>query len=243
MHLLSATNRKRLIYCALDLGITHFDTARFYSDGLSEATLGRTLEGRREKVTITTKFGLLPTPFMASLGMLAPPFRKARGLLNKLRLISYPRRSYTHKVLQRDLEASLRALRSDYVDIYCLHEPLSDSSIDDGIFEELQRNKEKGHLRFIGVAGAHIDSIVARYGSSLDVIQSEEASWSEYRFVPDISHSLFSSTLRKKHVRMGEDSMRQLLERALARRPEGSVIVQTRHPDHLKQIVAWAGGK
>jgi aryl-alcohol dehydrogenase-like predicted oxidoreductase len=244
VHLLAhEAQRQRLIQRAFDLGITHFDTARFYGDGLSETTLGKFLPENRAAVTIATKFGLLPTPLMGSLGMLAPPFRKGRSLLNKLGIVPYPQRSYTRETLQKSLEASLRALRTDYIDVYHLHEPLLDSDVREDVFEELEGSKRKGWIRFIGVSGAYIDTIVARFGSSLDVIQSAEASWSESRFVPDITHSLFSDALRAKGTEMGSDSIRQLLEEALFRRQAGSVIVQTRHPTHLEQLVAWAAGK
>jgi aryl-alcohol dehydrogenase-like predicted oxidoreductase len=43
VHLLDSRTRVALIEAALDLGITHFDTARFCSDGLSERTLGDVL--------------------------------------------------------------------------------------------------------------------------------------------------------------------------------------------------------
>jgi aryl-alcohol dehydrogenase-like predicted oxidoreductase len=243
MHLLSAADRKRLLQRAFELGITHFDTARLYSDGMSEVSLGNALRGIRDKITITTKFGLLPTPFIGSFGIAAKPFRKARSILNKLGVSRYPKRSYTHETLQKSLHASLRALRTDYIDIYCLHEPQLDSSVDEDLFEELERSKKNGYIRFIGVSGAHIDSIVAAFGASLDVIQSAEASWSESRFVPDITHSLFSDVIRVGGAPVREDSLRQLLEQALSRRRKGSVIVQTRHAAHLEQIVAWAAGK
>lgn len=59
-----ASNRTALIERALDLQASpHFDTARLYSDGLSRrSVLGTLLSSRRASVTITTKFGLKPTP-------------------------------------------------------------------------------------------------------------------------------------------------------------------------------------
>jgi hypothetical protein len=45
-----------LVHHALDRGITHFDTAESYTHGRSETTLGRALRGRRQDVTITTKY-------------------------------------------------------------------------------------------------------------------------------------------------------------------------------------------
>lgn len=45
-----------LVHHALDLGITHFDTADAYADGRAEEVLGRALRGRRQKVTLTSKY-------------------------------------------------------------------------------------------------------------------------------------------------------------------------------------------
>jgi aryl-alcohol dehydrogenase-like predicted oxidoreductase len=78
------------------------------------------------------------------------------------------------------------------VTIYCLHEPEPDTSVSGDLFEELERIKTQGDIRSFGVSGAYIDNIVASFGASLDVVQSAEASWTGSRFVPDITHSLFS---------------------------------------------------
>src|SRR5258708_30207239 len=63
-HMLTSANRQHLIRRALELGISHFDTARLYADGMSKRGLGEGIAGIRNKVTITTKFGMLPTPFI-----------------------------------------------------------------------------------------------------------------------------------------------------------------------------------
>lgn len=242
-HTFPQADREWLIQRALELGITHFDTARFYSDGLSEETLGRALAGKRQSVTIATKFGLVPTPFIASAGPAAPVLRKGRSLLNKLKLVEYPQRSYTRATLRKSLEASLRALRTDYIDIYCLHEPKADSKPEEGLFEDLLKEKQRGTIRWVGISGAEIDPLVATYGSSLDFIQSAEASWSESRFVPDVSHSLFSGTVAAGGSSEDGGTIRQLLEQALQRRPAGGVVVQSRSTHHLEKIVEWAAGK
>jgi len=243
VHLLEYASRLALIERALDLGITHFDTARFYSDGLSERTLGSTLGPRRKSVTIATKFGLLPTPVIGHLGSLAWPFRKGRSLLNKLRIVPYPRRSYAAATMQRALQQSLRALRTDYIDIYHVHEPLADSRLSDELIDALVRAKAAGSVRMIGVSGADIDGIVERYGHVFDVIQCAESTWSSARFVPDITHSLFSDAARRTTSGLSQDAIRRLLQVALKRRPEGSVIVQTRDPGRLEELVTFAERK
>lgn len=242
-HLLDEEARVSLVKHALNLGITHFDTARLYSDGLSEKTLGRLLPADRSSVTITTKFGLLPTPLIGSMGRAAAPARKARSLVNKLGVVPYPRRSYTPELMRKALRASLRALRTDYVDIYQLHEPLPDTHVSDELISELQRAKARGSIRAIGVSGpaADIDGTVGRYREAIDVIQTSEPSWGTQQWVPDITHSLFSEAARSAPGgKLSGDSIRRLLTDALGRRPQGAVIVQTSSPARLAQIIDFA---
>lgn len=52
----SLEDNEELVQYALDRGVTHFDTAESYTDGRAEAVLGRALRGRRQEVTITSKF-------------------------------------------------------------------------------------------------------------------------------------------------------------------------------------------
>jgi aryl-alcohol dehydrogenase-like predicted oxidoreductase len=242
-HLLDPATRVELIHRALDLGITHFDTARLYSDGLSEKTLGKVLARDRSSVTITTKFGLLPTQLIGSMGRAAAPARKVRTLLHKVGVVPYPRRSYTPDTMRKALHASLRALGTDYVDIYELHEPLPDTPLSDELFTELQELKATGNIRAIGVSGAahDIDPTVDRYRDAIDVIQSSESTWDAARWVPDITHSLFSQAAQSAAGNtLQSDTIRQLLNDALARRPQGAVIVQTSSPTRLAQLVEFA---
>src|SRR5215472_7737118 len=84
---------------ALDRGITFFDTASAYGDGHSEELLGVALAPHRDRVVIATKAGY--TRFDQ------PP-------------------DYAAQPLRRSLEASLRRLRSDHVDLLQLHNPSLD---------------------------------------------------------------------------------------------------------------------
>ncbi|WP_232375320.1 aldo/keto reductase [Mycolicibacterium baixiangningiae] len=225
---------------ALALGITHFDTARLYSDGLSERALGDLLAPRRAAVTISTKFGLLPTPLVGSMGKAAKPIRKVRTLADRLRLVPYPLRSYSAATMRKSLKASLRALKTDYIDIYEVHEPQADTVLSDELVTELERAKAAGTIRSIGVSGNEIDAVVQRYRGVFDVIQAAESSWDAALWVPDITHSLFSDTANRSSSTLPPGSIRKMLHEALVRRPEGAVIVQTRSPERLTQLVEFA---
>jgi aryl-alcohol dehydrogenase-like predicted oxidoreductase len=87
----------RVVQQALDAGCDFFDTAPPYGGGRSEKLLGRALAGVRPSVTICTKFG-----------------HSAEGL---------PPTNFDVAALRPSLEASLRRLRTDYVDVLLLHNP------------------------------------------------------------------------------------------------------------------------
>jgi aryl-alcohol dehydrogenase-like predicted oxidoreductase len=86
----------RLVDICLEAGVNLFDTADVYSDGLSEAILGKAIAGRRADVLISTKATFRTGPGPNDLG------------------------SSRHHLI-RACEASLRRLGTDYIDIYHLH--------------------------------------------------------------------------------------------------------------------------
>jgi len=83
---------------ALELGIGFFDTADMYGSGANEELLGRFLKGRRERVVLATKFGIVRTPGQYS-----------RTIDNNP---AYVRRA---------CDASLRRLGIDTIDLYYVH--------------------------------------------------------------------------------------------------------------------------
>jgi aryl-alcohol dehydrogenase-like predicted oxidoreductase len=94
---------RAVIDAAMDAGVTMLDTADTYGDGgASEELLGEVLAGRREQVVLATKFG------HQGYDMGYGPAAGGKGS-----------RAY----IRRAIEASLRRLRTDYVDLYQLHTP------------------------------------------------------------------------------------------------------------------------
>lgn len=87
---------RAVVEAALDAGVTFFDTADIYGGSLSEEFLGRALGSRREGVVVATKFGMEVGPGLQGA---APEY------------------------VARALDASLRRLGTDYVDLYQLHRP------------------------------------------------------------------------------------------------------------------------
>jgi aryl-alcohol dehydrogenase-like predicted oxidoreductase len=115
---------------ALDLGITLFDTARAYGFGAAEELLGEALrpeiQSARESIVIATKGGL----------------RNDGGL---------PVRDSSPAALRRDLEASLRSLGTDFVDLYQVHWPDPATPIAETA-RALDAFVREGKVRFVGVS-------------------------------------------------------------------------------------------
>lgn len=118
-----------LVDAALEAGVTLFDVADAYGaePGLSEAMLGRALGSRRDDVVLATKFG------MDMSGTNGPDFG-ARG---------------SRRYIVRAVEASLRRLGTDHIDLYQFHTPDPLTPIEETLdaLDELVRS---GKVRYIG---------------------------------------------------------------------------------------------
>jgi aryl-alcohol dehydrogenase-like predicted oxidoreductase len=168
----------RVLEAAFDSGVNFFDTAGSYAYGRSEALLGKVFGLRRDRVIIATKAGLLPSS-LARFGRFAVPvLGKARGLIapykRKLKKLSKRRQDFSSAHLMRSAEQSLRRLRSDYVDLFMLHNPPA-SVLDQGeVFEALEMLRQQGKIRHYGISAATIDDAVMCLGrQGVSAIQVE----------------------------------------------------------------------
>lgn len=118
----------RAIRCAMDVGITLFDTADTYGCGHGEEILGRALQGRRNGAVIATKFGYVCDP-------------SERSLIG-----SDARPQHIH----RACEASLRRLRTDWIDLYQFHIHDYDVERAAQVVETLEQLVAEGKVRWYG---------------------------------------------------------------------------------------------
>jgi aryl-alcohol dehydrogenase-like predicted oxidoreductase len=148
----------RLLAVAREAGINFFDTADMYSQGESEALLGRVFRAHRSEVTIATKAGYCLPGRRKLAGRLKPflkPVIKALGIKRE-NLPAATRgviaQDFSPAYLTRSLEASLRRLNTDYVDLFQLHSPPAEV-IERGDWEPaLARLKRAGKVRYYGIA-------------------------------------------------------------------------------------------
>jgi D-threo-aldose 1-dehydrogenase len=165
----SAAQRARLLDAAYDAGIRHFDVAPMYGFGLAEPELGAFVRGRRAELIIATKFGIRPTPVARCLARVQGPVRgflEARpALRDRARAnaagpskgpagrLLYAPEGYDSSGAKRSLERSLRALRTDYLDLILLHDPLPGSVHSDEVSAYLEQARTAGLIRSWGIAG------------------------------------------------------------------------------------------
>ena len=114
----------RIIHRALDAGINFIDTADVYSRGESEEIVGKALAGRRDDVVLATKVH-------GTMGDDPNQFGNSR------------------RWIVREVEDSLRRLKTDYIDLYQIHRPEADTDIDEtlGALTDLVR---QGKVRYLG---------------------------------------------------------------------------------------------
>lgn len=157
----SSNDALQVLRSALDAGITFYDTADMYSQGESEALIGKAFRDRRQQVVIATKGGFtLPTRrnLIKHIKPLVRPIIRALGL-KRARLPSGMSgalsQDFSPAYLTRALEGSLKRLQTDYVDLYQLHSP-GPSFVQTEAFGEalqtLERMKTQGKIRFYGIA-------------------------------------------------------------------------------------------
>jgi len=116
---------RAVVDAALDMGINLIDTADIYGNqGGSEDQLGQVLIGRRDDVVLATKFGQ----------DMGDGYGPARG---------------SRRYIRRAVEASLKRLRTDYIDLYQYHTPDNITPLDETL-AALDELVQEGKVRYIG---------------------------------------------------------------------------------------------
>lgn len=115
------------VRASINAGVNMVDTAAAYGlDGASERVVAKAIKGLRDKVVLATKLGVL-------------------------RIDGEYVRCLNTNIMRRELEDSLRRLETDYIDLYFIHWPDLNNSIDDAL-ELMTKFKQEGKIRAIGVS-------------------------------------------------------------------------------------------
>jgi len=169
---IGAAEASRLIDVCMDAGVNLIDTADLYSFGAAEEILGEVLQGRRQKLVISTKAFMRMGPGVHDVGL-------------------------SRKHLVEACEASLRRLRTDYIDVYLAHDPDSIVPVEETMraFDDLV---SQGKVRYTGCSnfsGWHVMKTLAvssRYGFVRHIAQQ-------------VNYSLLARDAEHELVPMGLD--------------------------------------
>ncbi|MFO7247145.1 MAG: aldo/keto reductase [Bacillota bacterium] len=135
---------------AKELGINFIDTAECYGDHLSEALIGQAIRGERDRWVVATKFG-----------------HKFHGFRDRTE-------HWSAAEVRQQLEESLKALQTDYIDLYQFHSGTDEVFDNDELWTMLDKEKQAGKIRFLGISlnkknSMHQVEAATRVGA--DVIQ------------------------------------------------------------------------
>jgi aryl-alcohol dehydrogenase-like predicted oxidoreductase len=156
------TEATRLVSICMDAGVNLFDTANIYSAGLAEEILGKAVHGRRDKVLISTKGTVRMGDGPNNLGS-----------------------SRSH--LTEQLDASLRRLGTDYIDVYHIHTYDAQTPLDETL-DALTNFVHQGKVRYIACSsfsGWHLMKSLAI---------SEKYGWQRY-----VAHQVYYSLVGREY--------------------------------------------
>lgn len=124
---------ERAVHCAIDLGINYFDVAPYYGRTLAETRLGAALQGRRDKVVLSTKCGRYDV----------------HGF------------DFNARRIRCSIDESLGRLRTDYLDVFLAHdiEFVDANQIIEEAIPAMRALQREGKARYIGITGLQLNML------------------------------------------------------------------------------------
>lgn len=235
--------RHRLIDAAIDAGFSHFDTAPLYGFGMAERDLGDVLR-HRDGITLTTKVGLY-APGGEEQSALRVTARKALGRV--VPALSRAQSDFSADRARNSLDASLRRLRRDRIDLYMLHEPDIATVDVPRWIDWLAEERARGRIGAFGIAadadrlgpfltagGPLIDPLIDIVQTTDSLARREADAVVASGRALAISYGYVSAARRLGDRR----PVPTVLAEAIALRPGSAIIVSTTKIDRLGQYSA-----
>jgi D-threo-aldose 1-dehydrogenase len=273
----------RLLEAAHDCGLTHFDVAPMYGLGVAEEELGRFAAGRRDRIVIATKFGLAPTRLARQIAHVQGPVRRLFLAMPSLRerarasaagpssgpggALLYTKHGFDSHSARTSLEQSLKALRTDYLDLLLLHDPAPEEVEPEAIRPFLENAVSRGDIREWGIAGEpEIAADAARsFDGQVPIMQVRDdiLAVPERTLLADadprITFGVLTHPLGRLVAHLAEPSTRQrwsnatgvdcgstqeivnlLLRDALVTNPRGTVLYSSIHEERIRSAALLA---
>lgn len=156
----------KTIHRAIELGLNLLDTANVYGSGHNEDLVGRAITGKRDRIVLASKFGLRLQS--------DPDDRRING---------------SPAYARACLEASLRRLKVDHIDLYYLHRVDPLVPIEDSV-GEMARFKDEGKIGALGLSEAPSDIIRRAHNTHpITALQTEYSLWSR-----DVEEDILATT-------------------------------------------------
>lgn len=239
-HSFIARNRRALLEAALAHGLTHFDTAPSYGFGIAERELGLVLKSERHRITLATKVGLY-SPSGSHPNLLSVWTRKVvgKGLPRLSRAVS----DWSVRVAKESFERSLRRMQTDYIDLVLLHEPDAALIDSDRFIEWFQEERTRGRIRSWGLAGdaaAMRPWMVERHPLCAVLQVRDSLRDNEADLIRAQGRELQITFGYLSSERHGDRQPDETVTAALARNPNGTIIVSTRRKERIARLAALA---
>ncbi|HEY2679103.1 MAG TPA: aldo/keto reductase [Steroidobacteraceae bacterium] len=241
-HLLRSKDRQNLLSSALQGGITYFDSSPFYGHGLAERELGAFCDKQRGRILIASKFGIGANPWFNRFPLLMHSRLAANAALRRLTrhrsFVVAKRYDYGASSAIAALHRSLRALRTDHIDILYLHDPtLARLAEPESLFKALEDLRVSGKIRYFGLAGNVHDclDILRRSPLAGCLLQVDAAPGNQELELLNASSVPFHSSYG--HFRGTQGSIRDALAGAVIANREGVLLFSTRRAGRIGEMV------
>jgi aryl-alcohol dehydrogenase-like predicted oxidoreductase len=143
---------------ALELGVTFWDTAEMYGQGANEELIARVLGDRRDQIVLATKFGVVPDP--------DHPEDRSKRVMDG-----------SPANVRRSVDASLRRLGTDHIDLYYQHRPDPGAPIEETV-GALAEQIQAGKIRYYGLSEVTPELVRRAHATHpLTAVQSEYSLW------------------------------------------------------------------
>jgi D-threo-aldose 1-dehydrogenase len=241
---------ERLLTAAFDAGIRHFDVARVYGSGDAERIVGAFASGRRDELSLASKFGMQSRLARRS----AVPVKVAvRSVTRRsARALRYVRRyaratvvsgAFAPDEMRVSLEQSLRALGVDRLDLFLLHDCAPSDWLDESLRAGLADIVARGQAKRVGTATGYAETceLFERTFDRPTVVQFDDGAAAaharEFRgrfgFDEIVTHGAFRSGFDELWRRLSGDA-------SLAQEWGGALDVDVRSADSLAALTLAA---
>lgn len=241
----------RAISCAIDCGINHFDIARSYGYGSAEQFLGKAIQSKRKEVIIASKFGIKANLKAKILSPLKPILRYSLSMLPKKNTENqvssqksltvadrfHYRISLNSFEMKNSLEESLRALKTDYLDYFFIHEPLGTIENIDDLFNLSYKLKQQGKIRGFGIAFYYNQkNLHEKYLKEFDILQFNNSPKKD-EYIENVNQRGLMPNIIFSPLKGGGDDLktpRAKLEKIAYDFPKSVILCSMFNENHIK---------